>query len=64
MKRMFKSKRFVAFAVSLTTFIVMLIVTDYPPVDIAMSITMIVSVYIGGDSLRSSYKNNSEGEVG
>lgn len=42
----------------------MLVLTDYSPVDIAMSITMITSVYIGGDTFRSSYENNNEEEVG
>lgn len=59
MKKMFKSKRFVSFIISLIIFIAMLIVTDFPPVDIAMSVTMITGIYIGGDTFRSSYDNET-----
>ena len=51
---MIKSKRFVAFIISLILFIGMIIFTDFKPMEIAGAITMITTAYIGGETFRDS----------
>ena len=56
MKDMFKSKRFIAFAVCVALFIVMVYTTAFPILEIAAAITTITSVYIGAETFKPSEK--------
>ena len=60
---MHKSKRFVAFITAVIMFISMVFLTEYAPMELAGAITMIVGVYLGAQSYRSSHKNNNNNDV-
>lgn len=51
---MFRSKRFIAFSIACVLFVTMLLFTEYPPMELAGSISLIAGIYIGGETLRSS----------
>lgn len=59
---MYKSKRFVAFVTSVALFILFVFLTDYPPLEIATSISIISGIYITNQSLRSSKHNEENGK--
>jgi hypothetical protein len=51
---MFKSKRFIAFMIGLILFTGLLLLTNYPPIELATSVTMLTGIYIGADTIRKS----------
>lgn len=56
MKEIFKSKRFVAFSISMVVFVLSLILTDFEPIPMATALTMISGIYLGAETLRESSK--------
>lgn len=54
----FKSKRFVAFVVSVILFVALLFLTEYGPLEIATSISIISGIYIGAETIKKSEKEN------
>ena len=52
---MFDSKRFIAFLIGIGVFIATILFTDYPPMELSGAISMLCSVYIGGETLRGSW---------
>ena len=57
---MFKSKRFIAFVVSIVLFIALLFLTDNSPMELAGALGVISTIYIGSQTLRKSSKNEFE----
>lgn len=53
---MIKSKRFIAFCVATSLFVLMIYTTSFNPIEIATGITIITGVYISADTLRKSDK--------
>lgn len=51
---MFHSKRFIAFAVAVILFILMVYTTHYAPLELASSISIITGIYIAGQTFRGS----------
>ena len=58
MKGMFRSKRFVAFIIAIALFLLLIYTTEYGLMEISGSISILVSIYITNQSLRSSKKDN------
>lgn len=54
MRGMFRSKRFVAFAVAVVLYVAMVLLTSYPPMEVATSISIITGIYIGAETFRTS----------
>ena len=52
--KLFKSKRFIAFAVSVVLYVGMIFLTNFGPMEIAGSISTIVGVYIGAETIKPS----------
>jgi hypothetical protein len=57
---MFKSKRFVAFVVSISLFTIMIFTTKYTPMEIAGALSIIDAVYIGAQTVRGSTPEDGE----
>jgi len=55
--KQYRSKRFLAFVVSIVLFASMVFFTSYTPIEIATGITMICAIYIGAESYRESNTN-------
>ena len=51
---MFKSKRFVAFAISVSLFLILCLSTSYSPLELAGGISVIAGIYISAESIRKS----------
>ena len=51
---MFKSKRFIAFAVGVVMFTTKVFLTKYPPIELARAISVICGLYIGAETFRRS----------
>lgn len=56
---MFRSKRFIAFAIGVILFTSMVFLTTYTPMELSGAISMLCGIYIGGQSLRSSSKEDN-----
>lgn len=50
----FKSKRFVAFAVSVVLYVALIFLTEFAPLEIASSISIITGIYIGAETIKKS----------
>lgn len=57
-KYQFRSKRFLAFVVSVILFVALLFLTDYTPLEIASSISIITGIYIGAETIKKSSSEN------
>jgi hypothetical protein len=57
---MFDSKRFLAFLIAVGMFVSMVYFTDHTPMEIAGAVSMICGIYIGGETIRSSYPSNTK----
>jgi hypothetical protein len=55
---MLNSKRFIAFCVAVVLFTSMVFLTEYPPMELAGSISMICGIYIGSQTFRGSTPEN------
>ena len=51
---MFKSKRFIAFAVGVVMFTTKVFLTKYPPIELTGAISVIYGIYIGAEKNRRS----------
>jgi hypothetical protein len=49
-----KSKRFIAFAVGVSLFLLMTYTTKYHPMELAGAISVICGIYIGAETFRKS----------
>ena len=56
MKILTESKRFIATMVAVAVYIITMYTTSYPPVELASSIVMILSVYLGAETLKPTNK--------
>jgi hypothetical protein len=51
---MFKSKRFVAFGISVVLFLILCLTTTYSPLELAGGVSVIAGIYISAESIRKS----------
>ena len=58
MKKLFTSKRFIAFVISVILFVGILFFTQYTPIESATAISIIAGIYIGAETLRNSTNEN------
>ena len=61
---MFRSKRFIAFVIAVLLFTSMVFFTEYTPLELSSSISIICGIYIGAESLRGSYPDDSRSHKG
>ena len=57
---MLKSKRFIAYIISLTLFVIILVTTSFNPIEVATGLTMLTGIYIGAESFKPSPKKPDE----
>ena len=55
---MYRSKRFIAFCVAVVLFTLMIYTTDFTPMELAGSISILCGVYISAESYRKSENPN------
>ena len=55
---MYKSKRFVAFAVSIVIFTLLLLFTNNTPFDLSTSLVLLTGIYIGAETYKKSENKN------
>ena len=51
---MLKSKRFIAFLISILVFIITILITKFSPVEVASAVSILSAIYIGADTFRPS----------
>ena len=61
-KELIYSKRFIAFLLSLITFITLLSTTEQGAIELATGLTLLSGVYIGGESIRKSIRKTNAQE--
>ena len=57
---MYRSKRFIAFLVAVLLFTTTIFFTNYPPLELAGAISIIVSIYIGAETMNKSKSNTNQ----
>ena len=58
MKKIFSSKRFIAFAVCVVLFMILIFLTHYTPMECAGALSIIAGIYIGAETVKPT--TNSE----